>query len=273
MSETSQDLRPIQLFFSYSHKDESLRDELERHLSSLKRKGIISEWHDRKIGAGSEWANSIDQHLEHSDIILLLVSSDFLASDYCYDIEMKRALEKHKSEEARVIPVILRPADWLDASFAHLQALPRNAKPVTTWSNQDEAWLDIAQSIRNVCQEIQQEQPLGNVSASGSGIRIRCVRDYFQINVLGGGNLPRPNCTVSSKDTAQGFSLSWKRPTIIPLDAGVKYRITAYCDVPLGTSGYVSIECTVEKNSVIPYIYVPSWGNQGGRPSQLVWGQ
>lgn len=271
MSETSLDLKPIQLFFSYSHKDEPLRDELESHLSSLKRNGIISDWHDRKIGAGVEWANAIDQNLEHADMILLLVSADFLASDYCYDIEMKRALEKHKTGEARVIPVILRPTDWSDAPFAHLQALPRDAKPVSTWSNQDEAWLDITKNIRKVCQEIQQEQPLGSVSSSGSGIRIRCIRDYMQM----GGEITKPNCIVESPDSKKVFSLSWKRPRVIPLDAGVKYRITAYCDVPLGTYAYVSIECTVERNTVIPYIYEPSWANQsmGGRPSQLVWGQ
>src|SRR5688572_2831891 len=95
---------PIKVFYSYSHKDEQFRQELEAHLSALKRINIISEWHDRKITAGEEWSNAIDQNLETAQIILLLISADFLNSDYCYEIEMKRAMEKHETKEAIVIP-------------------------------------------------------------------------------------------------------------------------------------------------------------------------
>ena len=119
----------IKLFFSYSHQDESLRDELEKHLSSLKREGILQTWHDRDISAGSDWTRQINQHLEQADIILLLISPDFLASDYCYGIELKRAMERHQQGEAEVVPVILRPVDWQRAEFATLQALPQKAKP------------------------------------------------------------------------------------------------------------------------------------------------
>lgn len=100
----------IAVFYSYAHEDESLREQLEKRLSMLRRQGLISEWHDRQIAAGTEWAQEIDAHLETASVILLLVSSDFLASDYCYDIEMQRALERHARSEARVIPVILRPS-------------------------------------------------------------------------------------------------------------------------------------------------------------------
>lgn len=126
---------PIQLFYSYSHKDEKLRDKLETHLALLKRQSVIASWHDRKIGAGQEWANQINEYLNSAQIILLLVSSDFLASDYCYDIELKRAMERHKAGEARVIPIILRPCDWQSAPIGGLQALPRDAKPITDWTN------------------------------------------------------------------------------------------------------------------------------------------
>ncbi|MEQ1546982.1 toll/interleukin-1 receptor domain-containing protein [Methyloglobulus sp.] len=94
------------MFYSYSHKDEVLRDELEKHLKLLQRQNVIDSWHDRKIDAGTEWKNTIDDNLETADIILLLISSDFLASDYCIDIEVKRAMEKHKEKSAVVIPVI-----------------------------------------------------------------------------------------------------------------------------------------------------------------------
>lgn len=148
---------PIRLFYSYSHRDEHLRDDLETHLSLLRKQGVIAPWHDRRIGAGMEWAASIDQYLESADVILLLVSADFLASDYCYDVEMRRAMQRHESDEARVIPLILRPVDWHSAPFGKLQALPRDGKPVTTWENVDEAWLEITRAIRLVCDEIQEE--------------------------------------------------------------------------------------------------------------------
>lgn len=114
----------VTVFYSYAHEDELLREQLEKCLSMLRRQGLISEWHDRQIAAGTEWAKEIDAYLETASVILLLVRSDFIASHYCYDIEMQRALERHARGEARVIPVILRPCEWREAPFAHLQVLP-----------------------------------------------------------------------------------------------------------------------------------------------------
>ncbi len=136
------------LFFSYSHKDEALRDELEIHLSMLKRQGIIEAWHDRRIGAGSDFEKRIGDELNIADIILLLISPYFLASDYCYDVEMTRALERHKSGEARVIPVILHPCDWHSAPFGKLIATPTDGKAVSKHPNQHDAFLDIVTSIK-----------------------------------------------------------------------------------------------------------------------------
>lgn len=142
------ELKPITLLYSYSHKDEKLRDELATHLAILKRQGLIKEWHDRRIAGGEEWEDVIDAHLESANVILLLVSADFIASDYCWGKEMARALERHESHEAYIIPVIIRPVDWSAAPFGKLQALPRNARPVTMWNNRDAAWLDITKGIR-----------------------------------------------------------------------------------------------------------------------------
>lgn len=139
---------PVRIFYSYAHADEVLRIELEKHVSGLRRENLIIEWHDRLITAGADWEDAIDTHLDTASLILLLVSPDFLASDYCYGIEMQRALERHARGEAVVIPIILRPVDWQTAPFAHLQCLPRNGKPVTTWENRDEAFLDVAKGIR-----------------------------------------------------------------------------------------------------------------------------
>ena len=146
--------KPIAIFFSYAHEDEELRDELAKHLSILRRQGTITAWHDREITAGSEWAGAIDDHLNSADIILLLISSDFMASDYCYDVEMTRALERHEAREAVVIPVILRSTKWASAPFGKLQALPRNAKPVTAWPDRDEAFLNITEGILAVVQKM-----------------------------------------------------------------------------------------------------------------------
>src|SRR5271157_399858 len=135
---------PLRLFYSYSHKDEALRDELEEALALLKRQGLISGWHDRRIGAGEEWKGVIDKNLEEAQVVLLLVSSSFLASDYCWDVETKRAVERHDRDEAKVIPIILRPCDWQGAPFGKIQALPRDGKAITSWLNRDEAFTDVA---------------------------------------------------------------------------------------------------------------------------------
>ena len=147
-------MAPIEIFISYSHKDEALRERLGTHLSLLRRQGVIDAWHDRQIGAGDEWAGAIDAHLNSAAVILLLVSADFLASDYCYDLEMNRALERHDAGDARVIPVILRSVDWRGALFAKLQALPKDGMPVTSWPDQDEAFTDIARGIRKVVEDL-----------------------------------------------------------------------------------------------------------------------
>ncbi len=153
-------MEPVKLFFSYSHKDEDLREELVKHLAILRRQGVIEAWHDRKIGAGREWAAEIDANLNNARIILLLISSDFLASDYCYDKEMLRAMERHEAGEAVVIPVILRQCDWQGGQFDKLQGLPKDCKPGTSWTNRDEAFTDIARGIRKAVAELQASQPV-----------------------------------------------------------------------------------------------------------------
>lgn len=154
MQKTSNNNEPIELFYSYSHKDELLRDELEKHLSILKRQGVIAGWHDRKITPGAEWGQNIDKYLATAHIVLLLISSDFLASDYCYEKEMQSALARHNAGEARVIPVILRTVDWQDAPFGKLQALPKDAKPVVSWESRDEAFTSVVQGIRQAIKDL-----------------------------------------------------------------------------------------------------------------------
>jgi hypothetical protein len=144
----------INMFLSYAHKDEQLRYELEKQLVALKRQNIINIWYDRAISAGGAWEQKISEHLDDSQIILLLISPDFMHSDYCYGVEMKRALEKHALRESIVIPVILRPTDWRIEPLKKLQVLPTDARPVTLWHNRDAAFLDIARGIRQVIAEL-----------------------------------------------------------------------------------------------------------------------
>ncbi len=138
------------LFFSYAYKDEAYRDALELHLSLLKRQGLVEGWHARKIQAGENFAEVIDENMKTADIILLLISPHFIASDYCWEKEMTHALERHEAGTAKVVPIFIRPCDWQTAPFAKIQGLPRNALPVSKWSDEDEAWLNVAQGIRAV---------------------------------------------------------------------------------------------------------------------------
>jgi hypothetical protein len=152
---------PIHIFYSYAQEDESLLKELEKHLSALKRQGYINAWDKRNISAGREWLYEVNNNLNTADIVLLIVSADFLASEYHHGIEMQQALARHEANNARVIPIILRPVDWTGEPFSHLQALPTGSKPVIgrAWHNQDEAFTDIAQGIRKVVDELRTSRP------------------------------------------------------------------------------------------------------------------
>jgi hypothetical protein len=140
---------PFRVFYSYSHADVRMLDKLRKHMTMLRREGLITEWSDREIEAGSEWREEIERELESADVILLLVSSDFLASDFCYEEEMTRAIERARAGEVLVIGVMLRPVDgWHNTPFAEFQLVPRNARPITKWSDMDSAYADVAESIR-----------------------------------------------------------------------------------------------------------------------------
>ena len=155
----------LKLFYSYAHEDEQLREKLETALALLKRQQYIESWHDRKITAGKEWASQIDAHLAEADIVLLLISPDFMASDYCAEVELKTALERHNRRLARVVPILLRPTDWETSDIARLNGLPTNAQPITTWSNEDAAFTNVAQGIRKLVEELQQAKPVGTDQA------------------------------------------------------------------------------------------------------------
>ena len=146
--------RPVTIFCSYSHKDYKLLKELEKHLTLLKRQGLISYWYDRMVAEDMDLHEEIDKHLNSAHIILLLISPDFLASEYCYSIEMKRALERHKIGEAQVLPILLRLVDWRETPFAHLQALPTNGKSIMNWRNKAGAFVNVVEGIRRAIEDV-----------------------------------------------------------------------------------------------------------------------
>jgi hypothetical protein len=148
------------VFLSYSHKDEDLRNAFEVHLAMLKRENAVSVWHDRKLLPGDSINETISRYLADADIVILLVSADFLASYYCYEKEMLTALDQHERGTSRVIPVILSPCDWQAAPFAKGLVTPRDGKPVVKWPSVDEAFVDVVQSIREVLKRDYAEAPI-----------------------------------------------------------------------------------------------------------------
>ncbi len=160
---------PVKLFLCHAHEDEPLLDKLKSHLSPLRRQGLIQMWHDRDISAGTEWEKEIDKHLNTAEIILLLISPDFMASDYCFSTEMQQAMERHELGEAVVIPIILRPVLWKETPLGKLQALPTDGKPVVSsqWHNLDEAFVDVADGIRRAIKELTTEKALSVTKQQG----------------------------------------------------------------------------------------------------------
>jgi hypothetical protein len=144
----------VEVLLCYAHRDERYLNQLKIQLTSIKREGLVKIWYDRDITAGKDWEQEIDEHLNTAQIILLLVSPDFIYSEYCYSKEMKRAMERDKLGEVRTIPIILRPTDWQNTPLGKLQALPKDSKPITTWRNRDTAFLDVARGIRDAIEEM-----------------------------------------------------------------------------------------------------------------------
>lgn len=152
---------PAKIFYCYSHRDEELRDRLEVHLKMLERQQFITNWHDRRIIPGQDWENKISEKLESSDIVLLLISPDFIASDYCYDIEMKRALKLHRENKVQIIPVVLRICDWKNSPFSKYQGLPTDMTPImdSSWNSIDDALQNVAEGLKDSIRELFDSYP------------------------------------------------------------------------------------------------------------------
>ena len=168
---------PLNVFISYAHEDDGLCGKLLKHLSQLQREGVQG-WYDRRLTGGTEWAGDIDEHLNTADIILLLISPDFLASTYCYDLEMKRAMERHDQDHARVVPVILRPCDWQNSPFARFNALPKDGKPIVDWKTRDHGFLNVVEGLRRVVEELRARARATIAPPGGAGQPTPAFRSF-----------------------------------------------------------------------------------------------
>jgi tetratricopeptide (TPR) repeat protein len=148
---------PINIFIAYSRKDIELLEDLRNSLKILNRMGLVGEvWYDGLIEAGDEWEVSIKNALLNADIILLLISSDFISSDYCYNVEMVEALKLHEQGKTKVVPLLLRDCLWERTHFSKLQALPKNGKPILSeyWNNKDIPLKQVYESIIEIINNI-----------------------------------------------------------------------------------------------------------------------
>jgi len=142
----------MKVFISYSHVDERAVERLKTHAAMLERDGLLTSFFDRDILAGGHLDSEIFSELESSDFFLSMVSPDFLASNYCYERETTRAIELHEEGRIRIIPVLVEDCDWKSSPLAQFKALPKDAKPISNWANENAAYLSVVTSLRDVAQ-------------------------------------------------------------------------------------------------------------------------
>ena len=147
----------LSAFISYSHADQAIKDQLVKHLVPLQRLGLINSWNDGEIKAGESWDKEISRNLDKAQIVILLISIDIINSEYCYDKELSRAMERHVKDRAVVVPVIARDCLWKALPFGQLQALPKAGKAIATWEDRDAALADVAEGIRQLVAAIREK--------------------------------------------------------------------------------------------------------------------
>ena len=171
-------IEPVMIFYAYAQKDDKLRERLDTHLNILKRKGLITTWDKHNVSAGSEPEQEMINFLEKSEIILLLISADFIASDFCWSHHMTRTLQRHIAKKNRVLPILFKPAMWSEAPFGKLQPLPQSGKPITSWKDRETAFVEVAQAIKQVIVELQ-TSPVPSKSINSRGAIVNST-EYYQ---------------------------------------------------------------------------------------------
>jgi len=159
---------PWRVFYSYSHRDAEFRERLGTYLAPLKHQGKIVEWYDRKIEPGTDWEAEISVQLDTANVIFLLVSEDFLASDYCFGVEVERSFARLKRGEAMVVPILLKPCLWQESRLSELQIIPRDAKAITSWPSQEDGFANVATEIRELVSAPPPSPPVASKGPSGA---------------------------------------------------------------------------------------------------------
>ena len=162
----------VRVFCSYAHEDSSERAQLAKHLAMLERNGLMEPWSDQYVLAGADWRAEIESHLATADLVLFLVSPDFLASSFCWDVEVPNALARHRRGDARVVPVIVRACQWQKTEFAAIQALPAGGEPIKGWQDQDAAWSNVANALSSLIMQLAEDLER-RAAGSGFGL-LRC---------------------------------------------------------------------------------------------------
>jgi hypothetical protein len=179
--------KPATAFISYSHRDEGPLSTLLTHLAMLRREGSIAEWIDQKILAGGEIDKEVSRQLENCDLFLPLLSPDFLASNYCYETEMRRAIARHEAGTLQIVPIVVEPCDWKASPLKRFKALPRDGKPVADWTNKNNAYLDIVTELRRLIDEsassgLSQPERPGQLQSPETTRKYRVKRDFDEID-------------------------------------------------------------------------------------------
>lgn len=169
---------PINAFISYSHADEKVLDRLHKHLAVLQRDGNLSTWSDHKLLPGAKFGSEISAALENSGLFLALVSPDYLASNYCYEKEFEHALRMADAGKIRIVPIVIEPCDWQASPLGQFVALPKDGKPVSEWTNQNNAFLDIVTGLRRLLAASSVE---GERSGAAPARRPRVKQDFDAI--------------------------------------------------------------------------------------------
>lgn len=149
---------PLDVFISYSRKDKHRLGQLIEQLKPMRREGLIADWHDCCIDAGDDWSTVLEQKLATADVYLMLVSPSFLASDYCCEIELRKAMERERSAGAKVIPILGRPCDWRETPIAQFQSLPKDGRSISQWPSIDLGWLEVTKGLRRVIRSMRDER-------------------------------------------------------------------------------------------------------------------
>lgn len=147
-------MEPLKCFYSYSHQDRESRKKLSDYLAPLRQKNKIVEWYDRDIEPGTNWNNEINDKINSADLIFFLISAEFLASEYSFSVEVELAFNRLKNKGVKIVPILIKPCLWDQSRFSELQIIPRDAKPISSWTSPEDAYYQVAEEVKNLINAI-----------------------------------------------------------------------------------------------------------------------